>query len=316
MKMNESGTLNKVNLHYLNHYSYVTIKGDDALDLLDRLTTNDLSSMKPMEHIYTILTSTKGKMIDLLSILKLEDQIILGCSKDALKTILEWIDFYTFGEEIEIVIDQKDYESSLMVFGDNAVDLFNKTFDLDMSLIEGKSMYVAFNSNSDGRSKMLIINKKYYHTDHYEIYSTTSILIQLIQLFSKKEDFDINLMNDKEFNDYRISSNIPVYPSEINENYNPLEAGLKKYISFNKGCYVGQEVITRLDSYAKVQNKLVLIKTDNQIEKDLTFNDVNIGQITSHTSEDYFNGVYKLAYVKKKFLNDNYDSFEIQNIED
>ena len=90
-------------------------------------------------------------------------------------------------------------------------------------------------------------------------------------------------------------------------------AGLKKYISFNKGCYVGQEVITRLDSYAKVQNKLVLIKADKQIETDLTFNDANIGKITSHTSEDYLNGVYKLAYIKKKFLNDNHDSFEIQN---
>ena len=149
----------KAYLHYINNCSLISIKGNDALDLIDRLTTNDVSSLKPMEHMYTILTSPKGKMIDILSILRLEDNIILGCSKDSLKPILEWIDFYTFGEEVEIIIDQKDFESSLMVFGDSSVELLNNTFDLDMSLSEGKSMYVAFNSNSEGRSKILIVNK-------------------------------------------------------------------------------------------------------------------------------------------------------------
>ena len=138
----------------------------------------------------------------------------------------------------------------------------------------------------------------------------------MLQNFSTSASLPFTCLNDKNFNDYRIINNIPASPYEINDNYNPLEAGLKKYISFDKGCYVGQEVITRLDSYSKVQNKLVLIKTDSEIETDLTFNDVKIGQITSHTSEDYSNGVYKLAYVRKKFLNDNYDSFKIQNTEE
>ena len=176
----ESDTLKKVYFYQPCNLSFVAIKGNEALDLLDRLTTNDLSSIKPMEHIYTILTSPKGKMIDMLSVLRLDDYIVLGCSKNALNAVLEWIDFYTFGEDIEIIIDQKDYESSLVIFGDNTIELFNKTFDLDMSLLEGKSMYVAFNSLSAGRTKILIINKKFYHTNHYEIYSTQDNIKELV----------------------------------------------------------------------------------------------------------------------------------------
>ena len=303
----------KAYLHYINNCSLISIKGNDALDLIDRLTTNDVSSLKPMEHMYTILTSPKGKMIDILSILRLEDNIILGCSKDSLKPILEWIDFYTFGEEVEIIIDQKDFESSLMVFGDSSVELLNNTFDLDMSLSEGKSMYVAFNSNSEGRSKILIVNKKYYHADHYEVYSTSENLKQLIQIFAKITSFETILINDKNFNDYRIINNIPASPYEINDNYNPLEAGLKKYVSFNKGCYVGQEVITRLDSYSKVQNQLVLIKALKPLESDIKVKDTKIGSITSHSSDQYHNGAFKLAYLKKKYLNDKHDDFEIRD---
>ncbi len=50
---------------------------------------------------------------------------------------------------------------------------------------------------------------------------------------------------------------MPVAGKELTEDYNPLEAGLLDYVSFNKGCYVGQEVVTRLDTYDKVQKHLV-----------------------------------------------------------
>jgi len=51
--------------------------------------------------------------------------------------------------------------------------------------------------------------------------------------------------------------------AELSEDYNPLEAGLKNFISFNKGCYIGQEVVARLDTYDKVQKHLVLLSWDS-----------------------------------------------------
>ena len=68
-------------------------------------------------------------------------------------------------------------------------------------------------------------------------------------------------------------------PTEINEYYNPLEAGLKKYINFNKGCYIGQEVIARLDTYSKVKNRLVLIKSDNEVNSELINKDKHLSLI-------------------------------------
>ena len=44
--------------------------------------------------------------------------------------------------------------------------------------------------------------------------------------------------------------------------FNPLEAGLKEFVSFTKGCYVGQEVVARLDTYDKVQKRLVGLQWD------------------------------------------------------
>ena len=58
----------------------------------------------------------------------------------------------------------------------------------------------------------------------------------------------------------RIKAGVPVYGREMGESYNPLEAGLIGAIDFEKGCYIGQEVIARLDTYDKVQKILVSLK--------------------------------------------------------
>ena len=304
-----------VRIYTPSKYKFIAVKGKDSIDLLDRLTTNDLKSLKSMEHAYSLLVSPKGRMIEMLSILNLEGQIILGCSEDSLNKVLEWIDFYTFGEEVEITLDQKDYQSKIMIMGENSISFINSIFGIDMSLAEGKSMFIALNKQLYGRIKLLIVNKNYFDFGHYEIYASREDIDYTLKLFKQnKHNFKlVEYLNDDQFNNYRIVNNLAGYPTEINENYNPLEAGLKKYINFNKGCYVGQEVIARLDTYSKVKNRLVLIKSDTEVDSELINQDKHIGNITSYSSPDFYNGDYKLAYIRKSFIKDSESDFNFTN---
>ena len=304
-----------VRIYTPSKYKFIAVKGKDNIDLLDRLTTNDLKSLKSMEHAYSLLVSPKGRMIEMLSILNLEGQIILGCSEDSLNKVLEWIDFYTFGEEVEITLDQKEYQSKIMIMGENSISFINSIFGIDMSLTEGKSMFIALNKQLYGRIKLLIVNKNYFDFGHYEIYASREDIDYTLKLFMQnKHNFKlVEYLNDDQFNNYRIVNNLAGYPSEINENYNPLEAGLKKYINFNKGCYIGQEVIARLDTYSKVKNRLVLIKSDTEVDSELINQDKHIGNITSYSSPDFYNGDYKLAYIRKSFIKDSESDFNFIN---
>ena len=300
-----------VRIHNPSNYKFIAVKGKDSIDLLDRLTTNDLKSLKSMEHAYSLLVSPKGRMIEILSILNLEDQIILGCSSDSLDKVLEWIDFYTFGEEVEINLDEKDYQSKIMIMGESSIPFINSIFGIDMSLSEGKSMFIALNKPLYGRIKLLVVNKNYFDFGHYEIYASKEDIDYVLKLLKNNNgNFEfVDYLNDDQFNNYRIVNNLAGYPTEINENYNPLEAGLKKYINFNKGCYIGQEVIARLDTYSKVKNRLVLIKSDTEVNSELINEDKLIGNITSYTSSDFYNGDYKLAYIRKSFIKDSESDF-------
>ena len=288
--MNLAELNSNVRIYTPSNYKFIAVKGKDSIDLLDRLTTNDLKSLKSMEHAYSLLVSPKGRMIEILSILNLEDQIILGCSEESLDKVLEWIDFYTFGEEVEITFDEKDYQSKIMIMGENSIPFINSIFGIDMSLSEGKSMFIALNKPLYGRIKLLVVNKNYFDFGHYEIYASREDIDYVLKLLKKNNgNFEfVDYLNDDQFNNFRIVNNLAGYPTEINENYNPLEAGLKKYINFNKGCYIGQEVIARLDTYSKVKNRLVLIKSDNEVNSELINKDKHIGNITSYTSSDFY----------------------------
>ena len=64
----------------------------------------------------------------------------------------------------------------------------------------------------------------------------------------------------------RVRDAIPAFPNEINERHNPWEARLHEYISLTKGCYIGQEVIARLNTYDKVQRRLRRVRLTRPVE--------------------------------------------------
>ena len=78
---------------------------------------------------------------------------------------------------------------------------------------------------------------------------------------------DIDQMDDNSFEAYRIGNGIPG-EKEMDEQINPMENGLTAQISFNKGCYIGQEVIARLDAQGKIPKQMVLLSSDQGMNEE------------------------------------------------
>ena len=100
----------------------------------------------------------------------------------------------------------------------------------------------------------------------------------------------------------RIEQGIPAFPSELNESHNPLEANLKPHVNFNKGCYIGQEVVARLNTYDRVQRFLCQLVVEDTITLEpgsaLTVDGANAGEVTSSIPG------LALAYLRKRFYED------------
>ena len=85
---------------------------------------------------------------------------------------------------------------------------------------------------------------------------------------------------------YRIAAGIPVAGAEIAPAYNPFDAGLLEFVSFTKGCYIGQEVVARIDTYGKQKRTLAALLLDGPVSgealpRPVTHEGEDCGQMTS-----------------------------------
>ena len=98
------------------------------------------------------------------------------------------------------------------------------------------------------------------------------------------------------YQDMRIRAGYPGFPNEINEDHIPLEAGLLGAVSFSKGCYIGQEIIARMQSRGQLARRLVMIQSEAAMRAgdEVRANGAIVGQITSATTD----GHAALAYLR------------------
>ena len=135
-------------------------------------------------------------------------------------------------------------------------------------------------------------------------------------IFFKTEDkeFEIyknklNLLNPNDLKLWKINQGIPSLGMEINGKNNPLELGLQDLIDFNKGCYLGQETMSKIKNVSSLKQEIRIWKSiesnlnlDSE-DKNLYTNsarDISVGKITSFFKSD--SQIKGLAMIKRKYL--------------
>lgn len=137
-----------------------------------------------------------------------------------------------------------------------------------------------------------------------------------LPIFFKSEDreFEIyknklNLLNPNDLKLWKINQAIPSLEMEINGKNNPLELGLKDLIDFNKGCYLGQETMSKIKNVSSLKQEIRIWKSfESNLnldveDKNLYINsskEISVGKITSIFKSD--SQIKGLAMIKRKYL--------------
>jgi len=122
----------------------------------------------------------------------------------------------------------------------------------------------------------------------------------------------LNFLNSNDLKHWKINQAIPALDMEINGKYNALELGLKDLIDFNKGCYLGQETMSKIKNVSSLKQEIRVWKSfDSNFnleaeDKNLYTNSAKentVGKITSFCkSHSHVKG---LAIIKRKYLEED-----------
>ena len=294
-----------VGLRNISHYGIIELKGNDVINFLHRITTNSLEGVAKESIKATIFTTEKGRIIDIATLMNFDSHQLLICSSENKDKVISWINKYVITDDVT-AIDSKNKYNLLELIGPQADSFITllcgnianniKPNTFKILHTEGLLFFLAkIQDEFSGRMKFWII------ADDDNARRITRFLIE------NKSFFDFNLVGEDAFNSFRIEMGIPAAPNELNDEYNPHEARLLSLVDFKKGCYIGQEVIARLDTYDKVQKYLMGVQFDNSDMGDnqLTLYDKEekeAGKITSTVNSIKFKKYIGLAYIRREYV--------------
>ena len=230
------------------------VKGKDGLDLLHRLSTNDLLSGAIPRSRRTVLTTEKGRVVDLVEVVVTGDRTLLIVHAGAAEEVRKWVERFTIMEEVEL---------SMMTDDSAIVWFIGPQFESSARPIPNPSESAGQpNPALPGYGPPVAPQMEIWRSPLGQIPAYLGIIPadRLQPLVAALDKAECKEFHRDDFDLLRIMTGTPGYPNELNSSVNPLEVNLRDAVSFTKGCYVGQEVVARLDAYEKVQREMHVLR--------------------------------------------------------
>jgi len=241
----------------------ISVAGADRTSFLNGLGPTDLRQFKPGEGRRMLITNQHGHLLFDSYIWGLEDRILIFAEPGEEHKLIQFMQFYAITEAVEFrQLEPTDFEFCV-TFG-YAKSSVTGCFEIEKN--EGFAVLGAPNTISLSQS---LLNLGFLAIG-FELYEE---LRPMVGLARSGVDFS--------------SENLPQ------------EAGLEPYMSFQKGCYLGQEPISRIAFRGRVRKHLEQITSDEPLSAGQVLTGLNgeVGQVTSPSNLQSTSGYHALAYL-------------------
>ncbi len=256
-------------LSITGYFGVLRMTGATRLDFVQRMSSGDVAALKPGEIAGTCFTTPNGRIVDWTQVLCLDDALLLLTGGGNQEKLRRWLSKYVFFNDDVRITDESGGTAISARVGTDAIP--------DGA---GPLTPQTHRAVNDARIAALA-------------YGEQTLVLWLRDAPGAPPGEDIDA-----FDRWRIAAGVPRFPNEVGEAYIPLEAGLWSAVSFRKGCYIGQEIIARMESRNRIAKKLALLESDAALSPGaaLSGDGARVGVVTSCA------GLRALAYVQSAAL--------------
>jgi tRNA-modifying protein YgfZ len=285
----------------------ILLRGADRRSYLQGLLTNDIEALTPGTGCYAAMLTAQGRMLTDMRVLELGDGVLLDVPAAVVQPIRDHLDRFVFSEDVQVE-DVTAARAEIGLYGPRAHDVLVKAG------IEGdapSSLFGVTRVRLAGAGALLVRSDE-AGVDGYDVIvdradeeQVTATLLAAGATRVSEADADA----------VRIESGRPRFGVDMDTDTIPLEAGLEeRAISRSKGCYVGQEVIVRVQDRGRgrVAKRLVGLALPAGAPVPVraarvTAGEKEIGRVTSAALSPALGHPIALAYVQRDFVADGTD---------
>ena len=302
---------NAVGVFDVSHMGEFILKGENALNLIQKVTSNDASVLTDGKAQYSCLPNETGGIVDDLLVYRIDEKTyMLVVNASNIDKDWNWIKQHdTFGVEMHNISEKT---SLLAIQGPNAVLTLQKLTAVNLSEIP----YYSFTKGIFcGVENVVISNTGYTGAGGFEIYFDNEHAEKIWEaIFEAGKEFGIKPIGLGARDTLRLEMGFCLYGNDIDDTTSPIEAGLGWITKFTKD-FTNRAAIEKQKTEG-VSKKLVGFEmVDRGIPRhDYQIADANgniIGKVTSGTQSPTLNIAIGMGYVNKEFAKSDSEIFII-----
>ena len=275
----------------LSGRSRLCLTGADRTRFLHGQVTNDVNKLRAGEGCYAALVTAKGKLVSDLNIYCMPDELLLDFEPGLSQRVAERFEKYIIADDVQ-VIDVAPHYGLISVQGPKASEA-----------IAGQNWFASL-----PQQPYYFVTAKRDGGDWYCANHTRGaaagfdLFVPVAEVQGALSNLKAPRCSLEALNMLRIEAGIPRFGVDMDETNLAPEAVESTAISYAKGCYIGQEVISRIRAYGQVAKALRGLKLSITAQRgDKLFVDAKeVGYITSALESPRFRTNIALGYVRRE----------------
>lgn len=305
---------NTVGVFDVSHMGEFILKGENALDLIQRVTSNDASKLYDGKIQYSCLPNETGGIVDDLLVYRIDEKTyMLVVNASNIEKDWNWIT--KFNDKNVEMHNISEKTSLLAVQGPKAADALQSLTDIDLAAME---YYTFKKGRFAGVDNVLVSATGYTGAGGFELYFENEYADQIWDaIFKSGAEFGIKPIGLGARDTLRLEMGFCLYGNDIDDTTSPIEAGLGWVTKFTKDFTNSAALLAQKE--AGVTRKLVGFE---MIDRGIPRHDYlvvdadgnQIGKVTSGTQSPSLQKAIGIAYVAKEFAKEGTEIFiDIRN---
>jgi aminomethyltransferase len=296
-------TRERAGLFDVSHMGEIFVEGADAIEFVNRLTTNDVTKLVDGQAHYSALCYENGTVVDDLLVYRFDrDKLLLVVNAGTTDKDWDWITSHKRGENIALTNASKDY-CQIAVQGPKALEIAQKFTGVNLSEIK----YYHFTVDKFDGVDAIISRTGYTGEDGFEIYADRDFAVQIWNnLLDAGLSFAILPCGLAARNTLRLESGMSLYGHEISDEITPLEANLGWICKLNKGDFIGRGSLAHQKETGLKRRLVGFEMIDKGIARDdfaVYISEKLAGYVTSGSPAPFLKKNIGLAFVPAEFAN-------------
>lgn len=260
-------------VHDLGWLRGVRVRGEDRFRWLSGMVTNTVNDLPAQGGAWNLVLNAQGRIQGDVTTWRLDDHLSLEIAADQYEKLMAHFDHFIIMDDVELV--PLEGLTAIGLTGPKAGEVLKSIgiAPLTEPLTQAKAA-------ADGLD--LHIFRGYgVLAEHYALWGTVDSVMELWKRLTAAGATPVGATSLEAF---RIAEGIPAYGIDIAERDLPQETSQMRALHFNKGCYLGQEIVERIRSRGNVHRHLRQVEIDGPLPAagtELTLEGSAVGAITS-----------------------------------